>query len=73
MVIEARPLVDITQDAFEVLYKEIGIVNTLRFISQFTMGYGDYTREREELFAGLTLKDIVTEVKRRRDSTRSRQ
>ena len=73
MVIEARSLVDITQDAFEVLYKEIGIVNTLRFISQFTMGYGDYTREREELFAGLTLKDIVTEVKRRRDSTRSRQ
>ncbi len=54
-------------------YKKIGIVDTLRFISQFTMGYGDYTQEREELFAALTLDDIVTEIKRRRDSTRSRQ
>jgi len=73
MVIEVRPLVEITQEAFEVLYREVGIANTLRFINQFTIGYGDYTREREELFAGLALDDIVTEIKRRRDSTRSRQ
>ncbi len=66
MVVETRPLVEISQEAFEVLYKEIGIVNTLRFIGQFTTGYGDYTREREKLFAGLTLEEIVTEIKRGR-------
>jgi transposase-like protein len=41
-----------------VLYREIGIVNTVRFINQFTTGYGDYTQERQELFAGMTLEDI---------------
>ncbi len=49
MTIETRPLAEITTMALKVLYREIGIVNTLRFINQFTTGLGDYTQEREEL------------------------
>jgi len=49
--------------------REIGIVNAVRFINQFTTGYGDYTRERDELFAGMTLDDIVSEIKRKRTQT----
>ncbi|MGQ9627359.1 MAG: hypothetical protein ACUVV0_10710 [Anaerolineae bacterium] len=71
MVIETRPLAEITKEALRVLYKQIGIVNTVRFINQFTTGYGDYTREREQLFAGMTLDDIVTEIKRKRSQTPS--
>jgi len=66
MVIEARPLAEVTQEALRVLCKEIGIVNTVRFVNQFTVGYGNYTEEREQLFADMTLDDIVSEVKRRR-------
>jgi hypothetical protein len=66
MITESRPLVEITATALRVLYKEIGIVNTVRFINQFTTGYGDYTKEREELFAGMTLDDLVSEIKRKR-------
>ncbi len=66
---EARPLAEITRDALRVLYKEIGIVNTVRFIGQFTTGYGDYTQEREQLFADMTLDDIVSEIRQRRGST----
>ncbi len=66
MVVETKPLAEITQEALKVLYKEIGIVNTMRFVSQFTVGYGNYTEEREQLFADMTLDDIVSEIKRKR-------
>jgi hypothetical protein len=66
MVVETKPLAEITQEALKVLYKEIGIVNTMRFVSQFTVGYGNYTEEREQLFADMTLDDMVSEIKRRR-------
>lgn len=71
MIIEARPLAEITTLALKVLYKEIGIVNTLRFVGQFTTGYGNYTQEREQLFADMTLDDIVSEIKRKRTQTLS--
>ena len=66
MVVEGKPLAEIAQDALSVLCKEIGIVNTVRFVSQFTVGYGNYTEERERLFADMMLDDIVAEIKRGR-------
>jgi len=59
-------LAEITQKAIQVLCKEIGLVNTVRFVGQFTMGYGNYTEKREQLFADMTLDDIITEIKRKR-------
>ena len=38
-------------------------VNTVRFVGQFTTGYGNYTEEREQLFAEMTLDDIVAQMK----------
>jgi len=64
MIAEPRPLAEVTQEAVRLLYKEIGIVNTVRFLSQFTTGYGNYTEEREELFAEKTLDDLIDEIKR---------
>lgn len=64
MIAEPRPLAEVTQEAVRLLYKEIGIVNTVRFLSQFTTGYGNYTEEREELFAHKTLDDLINEIKR---------
>lgn len=69
MTIEVKPLAEITQDALDVLFKEIGIVNTVRFIGQFTTGYGNYTEERARLFAGMDLDDIIAEVKQSRSSS----
>lgn len=63
MAVDTRPLAEITAVALKILYREIGVVNTVRFINQFTTGYGDYTRERQELFAGMTLDDMVSEIK----------
>ena len=45
------------------LNKELGPVGTAYFIRQFEGGRGDYTAERDELFAGITLDEIIESVK----------
>ncbi len=66
MSIPIKPLAEINHEAIQVLSREIGLANTLRFINQFTSGTGNYTEERREHFEGMTLDDILAEVKRRR-------
>ncbi len=67
MIAEPKSLAEITQSAIHLLCQEIGVVNTARFINQFTMGYGDYTEEREQLFGRMTVAEIVAEIRRERD------
>jgi hypothetical protein len=57
---EMKPLSEI----IELLSKEMGIVQTVRFLNQFMTGYGDYTEERETLFKDLTLDDILPAMKK---------
>ncbi len=66
MTTTAMPLAELTRSAINLLCQEIGIVNTARFLNQFTLGYGDYTEDREQLFGQLTVDDIVAEIKRKR-------
>jgi hypothetical protein len=64
MNVQIRPLSEITRHAIELLSKEMGIVDTVRFLNQFTTGYGNYTEEREDLFKDLTLEDILATMKK---------
>ncbi len=66
MVVEARPLTEITQEAIKILIQTLGIVNTVRFINQFTLGYGNYTEEREALFGDITLDELIAKIKQSR-------
>jgi len=61
--IERKPLAEVTQTAIQVLCREMGIVDTVRFVNQFMPGYGNYTEEREQLFADLTLDEIVLAIR----------
>jgi hypothetical protein len=63
MIVQTKPLSEVTHQALAVLMKEIGVVNTVRFLNQFTMGDGDYTAERDALFADLTLDALLAAVK----------
>ena len=60
-----RPLAEITDEALTLLYRELGVVDTVRFSGQYGAGYGDYTKEREALFADLTLEEVADEVQGR--------
>lgn len=64
MNVETRPLSEITGQAIDLLSKEIGIVDTVRFLNQFTTGYGDYTEDRDTLFKNLTLDEILLAMKK---------
>lgn len=66
MNVQLKPLSEITQHAIDLLSKEMGIVDTVRFLTQFTTGYGNYTEEREALFKDLTLDDILATMKKAR-------
>jgi hypothetical protein len=64
MNVQGKPLSEITRHAIDLLSKEMGIVDTVRFLNQFTTGYGDYTEERKGLFKDVTLDEILTAIKK---------
>jgi len=66
MITEVKPLAEINQQAIHLLYQELGVINTVRFLKQFTVGFGDYTKEREVLFGSKTLDQIVNEIEQMR-------
>ncbi len=67
MITQTQPLNEINIKAFNVLYKEIGLTNTLRFVNQFTTGYGNYTEERRETFNKMTISEIISEIKKEKE------
>ena len=66
LITEMRPLIEINQQAINLLYKELGVVDAVRFLKQFTQGYGNYTQEREVIFAQKSLEEIVNDIEKRR-------
>lgn len=66
MTVALKPLSEITEQAITVLSREIGIANTIRFINQFTTGYGNYTEERQEIFGRMSLDDVLSQMDRPR-------
>jgi hypothetical protein len=67
-MIEVKPLAEINQHAIRLLYQELGVVDAVRFLKQFTVGYGDYTNERQALFAGKSVEDICQAIDQMRES-----
>ena len=66
MITDPKPLIEINQQAISLLYKELGVIDAVRFLKQFTQGYGNYTEERGTLFADKSLEEIVSEIEKKR-------
>jgi len=66
MTVKTKPLAEVTHLAIEVLCRELGAVDAIRFINQFSTGYGDYTSERDVLFAEESLDQMISDIKRSR-------
>lgn len=56
----------IRERGIEALAKALGPVGMARFLQQFDIGSGDYTQDREEWLRGLTVHDVVEEIKSQR-------
>jgi hypothetical protein len=64
---QPKSLADITSQAIHVLTHEIGAADTMRFLSQFSTGAGNYTADRAALFDHLNLDDILAEIREMRN------
>ncbi len=70
MTVQTRPLAEVTHDAIRLLTRELGVVETARFLGQFGAGHGDYTAERDALFEGVTVDDLADDLRALRDEPR---
>lgn len=64
-------LSELNQHVTDARIREVGVVDTIRFLNQCRTGYGDYTAEREGLLQGMTVKDIFNGMKARRTGAAS--
>jgi hypothetical protein len=68
MNIQSRPVSEISRRATHILFKEMGVVDTVRFFNQFSMGQGDYTKEREKWLDDISLDEAISHIKSQREN-----
>lgn len=49
----------IHQTVLAVLLRELGPVGLIRFLQQYELGTGDYTKERDQWLDHLTVEDVI--------------
>lgn len=54
---------EVVNNAIHILTSQIGAADTARFINYFSVGFGDYTEERKQIFDKYSVDDIVREIK----------
>ncbi|WP_029666551.1 hypothetical protein [Candidatus Fervidibacter sacchari] len=54
------------------LVRELGVTGMVRFLQQFELGAGDYTRERHKWLKGKSIEKIVAEIRKLKHPSRKR-
>ena len=49
--------------ALSILQRELGAEGFARFLRLYRSGHGDYTKERAELLKGVTIDEIVEQIR----------
>ena len=55
-------LYQIRMEGWRALTERLGPAGAMRFMMQYDPGHGDYSKERHDLFAALTLDDLLSAV-----------
>ena len=55
-------LYQIRMEGWKALTERLGPAGAMRFMMQYDPGHGDYSKERHDIFAGLTLDDLLDAV-----------
>jgi hypothetical protein len=66
MNIQTMTLQQIREAGMEALSRELGIVGMIRFMQQFEIGIGDYSRDRHEWLDRYKVDDIATMLHEKR-------
>lgn len=68
MNMQVRPVSEISRRATHILFKEMGVVDIIRFFNQFSMGQGDYTKEREKWLGDISLDEAISQSKAQKEN-----
>lgn len=60
---------EIRLEGWKALTERLGPAGAMRFMMQYDPGHGDYTKEREEIFADLTLEDLIASIRRQENGS----
>lgn len=56
---------ELRREGWRALSERLGVSGAVRFLMQYDPGRGDYTEDRRELFADLSLDDALAEIRSR--------
>jgi hypothetical protein len=60
-------LYQIRMEGWKALTERLGPAGAMRFMMQYDPGYGNYSKERHEIFDSVTLEELKTEISRSGD------
>jgi hypothetical protein len=55
-------LYEIRMEGWKALTERLGPAGAMRFMMQYDPGYGDYSKERHDIFAALTMEEILKAI-----------
>jgi len=55
-------LYEIRMEGWKALTERLGPAGAMRFMMQYDPGHGDYSRERHEIFASLTIDELTSSM-----------
>ena len=64
MALTKNDLNMIRKKGIDILAKELGPVSMAYFIQQFDVGYGDYTKERQDMFKDISIDEVIFEIEK---------
>lgn len=69
MTVVNKPLAELTEEAIRILYRELGMVDTVRSQRQFSTNLGDYTADRAERGDEESLDELIAKIHERRTAS----
>ena len=57
---------EIRLEGWKALTERLGPAGAMRFMMQYDPGHGDYTKERQEIFADLKLEELLAAIRQRK-------
>ncbi|MDY0223178.1 MAG: hypothetical protein RBR67_18785 [Desulfobacterium sp.] len=63
---QTKPVFEISRRATQILFKEMGVVDTIRFMNQLSVGQGDYTKDRNNWLDKISMDDAIAQIKAER-------
>jgi exopolyphosphatase/pppGpp-phosphohydrolase len=58
---------EIRRKGYGALVNALGVAGTIRFLQQFDIGHGDYTKERHQWLDEVNLEEFLNDIKQLRE------